>query len=279
MAFPERKTDVSKIPTALYLHGGPGLNSAVERTWFGERYPVLWWDQPRFPVDTENAYQATLDAAAEIMTELYARQGQPLHVIGWSFGARLALDLAHRAPETIGTLTLLAPSLCLETAFDRMAGHLATKGGIAAADSPAVRSDNQAGHHEDFMQRVISILSIPDLFSYYWAPTSGALFARHCTETAGTDWFDLNTFTAVSRDIIKRPIAPLPAGKINRIRIIAGRHDPYFDARTDIHLWQTIFPEASIRIEDGGHMLPFEVLAAEWMDSTSSAPLEADIKP
>ena len=66
---------MSKIPPALYLHGGPGLNCAVERAWFGDTYPILWWDQPRFPADAENAYQATLDAAAEklaaLMTEDY----------------------------------------------------------------------------------------------------------------------------------------------------------------------------------------------------------------
>lgn len=280
MAYPEMKTGMSKIPTALYLHGGPGLNCAVERAWFGASHLVLWWDQPRFPADAENAYQATLDAAAEKLDELHARHGKPVHVIGWSFGARLALDLAHRAPQAIGTLTLLAPSLCLETAFDRMASYLAAKGtGIPAPDSPAASSEIRSWNHQDFMQRVISILSIPDLFSHYWAPTSGARFARHCEETAGTDWFNLDTFTAVSSDIIKRPITPLPVGQITRIRIFAGRYDPYFDPNTDIDLWKTIFPEASIRLEDSGHMLPLETPVAEWLDSPIPAPAEANHEP
>lgn len=271
---------MSNTPTTLYLHGGPGLNCAVERAWFGESYPVLWWDQPRFPADAENAYQATLDAATEQLAELHARQGKPIQIIGWSFGARLALDLAHRAPEAIGALTLLAPSLCLEIAFDRMADYLSAKdAGIPAPVSPAPPSDNRAGNHEDFMQRVLSILSIPNLFSHYWAPASGAQSARHCAEAASTHWFDLDTFTAVSRDIIKRPIAPLSAGQANRIRIFAGRYDPYFDPKTDIDLWKTIFPEASIRIEDGGHMLPFEILATEWLNSSFSAPAEVNPAP
>ena len=88
-----------------------------------------------------------------------------------------------------------------------------------------------------------------------------------------------DTFSAVSRDIIKRPIAPLSTGRITCIRIFAGRHDPYFAPKTDIDLWKTIFPEASIRIENGGHMLPFEILAAEWLDSSFAAPAEANPAP
>ena len=264
------KTDMSKIPTALYLHGGPGLNAAVERVWFGDTYPVLWWDQPRFPANAENAYRATLDAAAEKLAELHAVHGNPIPLIGWSFGARLALDLAHRNPEAIGPLTLLAPSLCLETAFGRMAGHLASKGADDPAKlSPPGPSGHRAENHDDFMQRVMSILSTPDLFSHYWAPASGALFERHGAEAARCEWFDLPTFTAVSRELIKRPVNSLTADHAYKIRIVAGRHDPYFDPETDIKLWKNLFPEASIRIVDSGHMVPFESPAADWLNTAA----------
>ena len=269
-----------KTPTALYLHGGPGLNCAVERAWFGESCPVLWWDQPRFPADADNAYQATLDAAAEQLAELRTRQVEPVNIIGWSFGARLALDLAQRAPEAIGALTLLAPSLCLETAFERMTGYLAAKGACTPAPLlSAPRSDCRTGNHEGFMLRVMSILSIPDLLSHYWAPTSGALSARHGMETARTHWFDLDTFSAVSREIIKHPIASLPPGQVKRIRIFAGRYDPYFDPEVDVDLWKTLFPEASVRIDDSGHMLPLEIPVAEWLASPLPAPAESHPEP
>ena len=131
---------MSKNPTTLYLHGGPGLNCVVERAWFGENYPVIWWDQPRLSADTENAYQTTLDAAAEKLAEFHALQGQPVHVYGWSFGARFALDLANRTPEAIDTLTLLAPTLCLETAFERIARYLASKAGPLHSNSIVLRT-------------------------------------------------------------------------------------------------------------------------------------------
>lgn len=250
---------MSKNPTALYLQGGPGLNCAVERFWFGDSYSVLWWDQPRFPADTENAYQTTLDAAAEKLTELVALNDKPIHVIGWSFGARLALDLAHRAPDAIGALTLLAPTLCLETAIDRIADH------TALSLRP---TEHRPRNHEEFMQRAMAVLSIPDLFSHYWAPTSAALFERHSTEAARTEWFDLPTFTALSREIINRPNSPQSTDHPYKIRIIVGRHDPYFDPEIDPKLWQYIFPEAAIQILDKGHMIPFEVPTADWLNSS-----------
>lgn len=254
------KTDMSKIPTVLYLQGGPGLNCAVERAWFGDRLPVFWWDQPRFPADAENAYQSTLDAAADSLAELHAMHGKPIHLIGWSFGARLALDLAHRNSKAISPLTLLAPSLCLETAFSRMAGYLAAKGLINPEPSA-----NKAKNHEDFMQQAMLLLSIPDLFSHYWAPGSQDLFARHAAEAANADWFDLPTFTAVSREVIQHEAIPLPVGDVSSVRILAGRHDPYFAPEADFILWKKLFPEATIRIVDSAHMLPFEISATEWL--------------
>lgn len=249
---------MSKNPTALYLQGGPGLNCAVERACFGDDYPVLWWDQPRFPADAENAYQTTLDAAAEKLAKLVALNDNPIHLIGWSFGTRLALDLAHLAPDAIGPLTLLAPTLCLETAIDRIANHMAM--------NPRP-TEHRPGNHEEFIQRAIAVLSIPDLFSHYWAPTSAALFERHSAEAARTEWFDLPTFTALSREIISRPNSPLMADHAFKIRIIVGRHDPYFDPETDLTLWQNVFPEAAIQVVDKGHMIPFEVPAGDWLNS------------
>ena len=252
---------MANIPTALYLQGGPGLNCAIERVWFGENYPVLWWDQPRFFADAENAYQLTLDAAAEKLAELHATQRKPIHLIGWSFGARLALDRAHRAPEAIGTLTLLAPSLCLETAFARLRTYLAHKENADHPQPPPVST----GNHASFMQRVTAILTTPDLFSHYWAPSSRPQFDRHSSEAACTDWFNLPTFTAVSRELIQRPVLALPADHCAKIRILAGQHDPYFAPNTDIEFWKTLFPEVSIEIVDSSHMLPFETPPSEWL--------------
>lgn len=254
---------MSNIPTALYLQGGPGLNCAVERTWFDESYPVLWWDQPRFPAETEYAYQATLDGATDKLAELHAQQGKPIQVIGWSFGARLALDLAHRAPEAIGTLTLLSPTFCLETAFARLHTYLACKGNADLPQPPSAST----GNHGNLMQRVMAILTIPDVFSHYWAPSSRPQFERHSSEAARTDWFDLPTFTAISRELIQRPVVALPAGQCDKIRILAGQHDPYFAPDTDIEFWKSLLPGVSIRIVDSSHMLPFEIPTTEWANA------------
>lgn len=258
---------MSKNPTALYLQGGPGLNCAVERAWFSDSCGVLWWDQPRFAADAANAYQTTLDAAAEKLAELHARQGVPIHVIGWSFGARLALDLAHRYPEHIATLTLLAPTFYLETAFQRLAARLTQLGVGGAPLSSAIASLDTARSHDTFLGLATELLATPDLLGHYWAPGDEILYHRHRAEAAKTEWFDLPTFIAVSRDLLNRRLPePAPTG-INSIRILAGRHDPYFDPENDFEHWKKLLPQASIQIVDSGHMIPFEIHAAEWLNS------------
>jgi pimeloyl-ACP methyl ester carboxylesterase len=241
---------MANTPTALYLQGGPGLNCAIERVWFGENYPVLWWDQPRFFADAENAYQLTLDAAAEKLAELHATQRKPIHVIGWSFGARLALDLAHRAPEAIGSLTLLAPSLCLETAFATAWLTIwltQRRNADPPPFQPASSSNNRANNHARLHAAGNRhILSTPDLFSHYWAPTSGAQFARHSKEAACTRLVRPRRPSAPSQGtLIQAPHRPALNGPDHL------RQDPHLSPagtirtstpKTDIDFWKTLFP-------------------------------------
>lgn len=250
-------------PTTLYLQGGPGLNCAVERHLLGEAFPVRWWEPPRFPAETNDAYQRTLDAAAQTLLALQKSNGEPIAVVAWSFGARVALDLAHRMSEAIKSLTLLAPTVCLESAFARFYAHVSGEHSLGAKGASA----SWTGDHDRLMQRVMAILTTPNVFEHYWAKTSHDQFAQHSSAVAQTDWFDLPTFTAVSREVIQRPIIPLASGHRLPIRIWLGKYDPYRDPAGDFSAWNMIFPEATIQIEECGHMVPFEIPTARWLGS------------
>lgn len=258
---------MNNSPSTLYLHGGPGLNASVERAWFGENLPVLWWDQPRFAADAQNAFDALLEATSKQLTHLFRLSGKPVKLLAWSFGARLGLELANRHPEQIDSTTLLAPTFCLETAFLRLATRLSLLeiGGKSLAT--AIADHGKQGSHETFLAVAMELLAIPDLLKHYWTPGDEILYTRHLAEAAKTGWFDLPTFIAVSRDLFdhRRP-KPTRSG-IHHLRILAGRHDPYFDPESDIEHWKRLFPQASIRIVNSGHMIPFEIPAAEWLSS------------
>lgn len=247
----------------LYLQGGPGLNCAVERNLLGEALPVLWWEPPRFPADTNDAYQRTLDAAAQTLLSLQEHNGELVAIVAWSFGARLALDLAHRTPEAIRSLTLLAPTVCLESAFARFHAHIKGDRSLDAS-APSI---SLAGDHDRLMQQVMAILTTPNVFEHYWATTSRTQFAQHSYAVAQTDWFDLPTFTAISREVVQRPIIPLTISHRLQIRIWLGRFDPYRNTKDEITAWDAIFPGATIQIADCGHMVPFEIPVARWLGS------------
>lgn len=261
---------MTKSPTILYLQGGPGLNTAVERVWFQERLPVLWWDQPRFAADTPAAFEAMLEAASARLTEMCSLRQTPIDIVAWSFGARLALELAHRHPERIATLTLLAPTFCLETAFLRLARYFVRHdiGGMPL--QAAIAAFDATGSHDAFLRLVMELLAIPDLLGRYWAPGAEILYTRHQAEAAKTEWFDLPTLIAISRDLFTRQLPERALIGIDRLRILVGRHDVFFDPESDIEHWKRLLPQASIQIVDSGHMVPFEIPAAEWLSSAHS---------
>lgn len=256
---------MSLIPTTLYIQGGPGLNTAVERAWFGDQLPIQWWEQPRFAADTPAAFESTVDAAIGQLGQLARKRNGAINIVAWSFGARLAVEVAHRAPENIASITLLAPTLCLEKSFLRLAKLLSAHGLGGEALQSAINSIHVADRHEHFVKLVIALLSIPNLFRNYWAPNAEASCTRHLTEAAKTDWFDFATFAAISRDIFDRPLITKELTEIRSIRIVAGRHDPYFEPDVDLSVWRALFPGALVDIVDAGHMIPFERPATEWL--------------
>lgn len=256
---------MTTLPTTLYLHGGPGLNAAVERGWFGPELPILWWDQPRFAAETPAAFSATLDAAADQLEKLVDATGNSVNVIASSFGARLATELACCYPKKISALTLMAPVLSLETAFVQLAAKLPDSSVVSKAPRAASAAFQAKRSFAAYLDLVLALLAIPDLFSLYWAPQSAALASRHAALAASTEWFDLPTFLAVSAEVFDRASPVPPLGAPSTVRVIVGHHDPYADRTADFDLWRRLYPQAEISVVEGGHMLPFEMPIERWL--------------
>jgi pimeloyl-ACP methyl ester carboxylesterase len=92
--------------TLLFLHGigGNARNWAAQRDHFADRYQAAAWDARGYGQSggaVERFAQFADDAAAVIDA-----LGAPAHVVGLSMGGRIALDLAHRYPDRLRSLTL-----------------------------------------------------------------------------------------------------------------------------------------------------------------------------
>lgn len=252
-------------PIALFLHGGPGMNARIERNWFGDRLPMLWWDQPRIESDTTDGFGVTVAAAANELLRLHQQLGRLPDLVATSFGARIALEVVRRHPADVRSLSLLAPALELDTSFLRMANFLIAKGIGGAALQQAVASLPARLDFQGFLSLVQALLAIRDLMAHYWAPRSTTSRDRYLNEAAKIEFLDFPTFLAVSRDALNHPFIPGNTGYPGPVRILFGRHDPVFDPETDEARWRALFPDARIELVETGHMMTFELPEAEWL--------------
>jgi 3-oxoadipate enol-lactonase len=115
--------------TLLFLHGigGNARNWAAQLDHFGARYQAAACDARGYGQSggaVERFTQFADDAAAVIDA-----LGAPAHVVGLSMGGRIALDLAHRYPDRLRSLTLANTSAgSAETAApEKVAAFLALR--------------------------------------------------------------------------------------------------------------------------------------------------------
>jgi 2-succinyl-6-hydroxy-2,4-cyclohexadiene-1-carboxylate synthase len=117
-------------PPLVLLHGftGAGASWAEHLDAFADRHRVIAPDlpghggTPRARTLDEMTVEATADALAVLLAGLDA---VPAIVVGYSFGARIALRLAVTHPVSVGRLVLESPSAGIADPVDRAARRVA----------------------------------------------------------------------------------------------------------------------------------------------------------
>ena len=253
----------------LFLHGGPGLHAGVERRWFHESMPVCWWDQPLPKEDDGSPFRTVVLAATRKLSELCEEAGDPVQVIAHSFGGLVARELARESPGLIGSLTLLAPTRNVYSALQRLMvrlpGWSTTLPSAAVAGRPLAPDPSR----EQFGEFVQQLLTVSDLFDYYWGAESGGARDLYKQMSGDLPQLHLESFLAVAYDSLRASNAPFAAPCKVPVRIVAGRQDPLFDER-DTFLWQAEFPDTELVWLDCGHWVQFEVLPRNWMPNGES---------
>lgn len=100
-------------PPALLLHGYGSDRSSwrLNQGEIGKRTRSLALDLPghgKSPVDVGDGSLAALSRSVEAFAEKHL--DEPAHVFGHSLGGALAVDLAHRRPDLVRSLFLVAPA-------------------------------------------------------------------------------------------------------------------------------------------------------------------------
>lgn len=250
--------------TALFLHGGPGFSAHAERALYGSDLPIFWWDQPRSVVLFARPFDALVEAAEEQL-ELIRREGQrKVDVIGYSFGANLALQLAMRRPEAVGHVLLLAPVYDVGKAFVRLAQRVL----LVVPRNPELQSAlahfRSSGEVSDFLTLAETTLC-PQALDLFWGGNQDDRKSWYNEMLAAYPIIDMNAFGVILRDFWGKHVPVAPVAANCPVTLVAGRSDVLVDPDTVVEEWVGFFPQLTARFIDSGHMIPYEHAPGVWL--------------
>lgn len=255
----------SASATAIFIHGGPGIDAAVERKWFGTELPVLWWDQPPIPEAHPAPLSALSNAAGEQVRRLVDLNGGPIDLIAHSFGGRIAIELSRVMPEQIKRIVLLACGMNPIAQILRLGQQLVNRGEANHALAAAVAAMRTRFDEERFFALLAAINAIPDVLRTYFARASQTAAQRYFELAATVATNDAATFAAAMREQLR---LRQPIGQsifVGPVALYFGREDPLIAAEEDLAKWSAVFPQASCQVVAGGHMLHLEIPPDEWL--------------
>jgi 2-succinyl-6-hydroxy-2,4-cyclohexadiene-1-carboxylate synthase len=231
------------VESVVLLHGFGG----TRRTWDGvlahlpaERYRPLALDLPghgeqrdaRAPITFEGCVASVLDRAPERFV-----------LAGYSMGGRIALHVALAAPERIERLVLISTTAGIEDPVERASRRESDR---------RLAGEIERGSIEDFLER----WRAQPMFAE--DPPGVDRLAR-----AGQSRNTPEGIATVLRGLGTGEMAPL-WGRLGELRmpvtIVVGNRDLKFHSSGD--RMAKLFPQATLVMAQGGHVLPLETPAA-----------------
>jgi len=111
LPYRELGSDDKQHPPLIVLHGSPGQGRELAglSTHLSERYRLIVPDLPGFGYSAHSIPDYSIRAHAQYVRQLLDRLGiEKVHVVGFSMGGGVALNLADLAPGRVASLTMLS---------------------------------------------------------------------------------------------------------------------------------------------------------------------------
>jgi len=254
---------MTTLHNTLFIHGGPGLHCAVEREWFGDTLPILWWDQPAV-AGIPDPFRALVAHAGHQLETMAKSIGGRVDLIAHSFGGQIATALAREYPALIRRITLLG------CPHDRVSFFLLFARRILEAghEQPGLRDALAAVEENCDENRFFALIGacyprgeFPEI---YFGPDSAAVRERYLSMFAKARPLDFATFFAVMQEFLHTPNSTQPAGFDGEVDILMGKDDPLLDLETNKQKWLGVFPQAEFKLVDAGHFLHLELPPEVW---------------
>jgi len=263
--------DDPRLPFAVFLHGGPGLNSYAERCLLGGRFTsaanFLWFDHlgcgdfvPAAPGPL--TWREQVDDIAFVIRR-FTRE--PVHVVGHCLGTELTHDLVRRDRDLVRSVLWYAPTrwpgeilralplraaaenrLAVDTLPDESRAALDRFRGMAARDFGAA----------DVRPFLGLAAQIRDLWDLYW--TDRTALQRYVGWMAAQP-FSMQTFVDLIEDFFERGPLPLPDYTGIPVHMLYGDDDPV--STWDVQgreLAESIPHATAAPIAGGGHWTHFQ---------------------
>lgn len=251
----------------LFLHWGPGSNSAAERAWYGEQLPIHWWDQPSQFSSDATAFSELVDAAEAELKRVSDEASGSVSLVAHSFGGQIATELARRSPDRIASISMVCCATHPPAGFIGFARALANELG-SGEQAELLRSSADAAAQElkpeTFWPLMNAVTTTPGFFPKYWGSTEKM---QKYLELTGGPAIEPAAFMALMNAVLMRgPIQQMKgAGEKIPVRCFFGRQDPLINSENETKAWKEIFPTATSTILEGGHFVHLENEPSLWM--------------
>ena len=250
----------------LFLHGGPGLHAVVERAWFNDSLPVLWWDQPAIASDDPTPFRTLVGHAVKQIQALADYGGGQVNLLAHSYSGHIAAAIAREYPALIRRITLLGcpphdPFRIFILVGQRLLEAGYERPGLQDAMNAAQKTPDE-GRFTALIQACFPDPYLPDI---YFGPNSAAAKDRYLALASVAPPVDLQTFFAVMLDRLRALPPARVEGFYGEVVALIGKHDPVLHVEESIEEWREIFPQAQFKIIDAGHILHLELPPEIWL--------------
>ena len=192
------------LPDTLFLHGGPGLHCAVERAWFGDTLPILWWDQPGVAGEPD-PFRALVAHAGRQLEAMAESTGGQVNLIAHSFGGQIAAVLAREYPGLIRRITLLGSPPTPLHAFFNFARRLLENGYERPGLKDALAAAKEICDENRFAALIQACYPDSAIPAIYFGAHSAEARDRYFAVAGKTPPIDIATFFAVMREFLHAP--------------------------------------------------------------------------
>jgi pimeloyl-ACP methyl ester carboxylesterase len=247
----------------LFLHGGPGLHSAVERTWFGDTLPILWWDQP-FVTEDSTPFRTLVAHAGRQLEAMAESTGGRVDLIAHSFGGQIAAALAREYPGLLRRITFLGCPHDRISHFFMFARRLLEAGYERPGLKEALAAVEESCDGNRFIALIQACYPAGTFPNNYFGPHSTEVRERYFEVAGRAPPIDIATFFAVMEEALHTPNSTQPAGFDGEVSIVMGRDDPLLDLDVDKQKWSKVFPQAEFTVVDAGHFVHLELPPEAW---------------